>query len=186
MLKNPGKTSATFVAFLRGINVGGNHKVPMAELKTCFVNLGFTDIFTLLNSGNIVFKARPKAVEFLEEQLESFLSNHYNFQIPVLIRTEEQMIKMLDAKPFEAITSSKDIQQYVTFTKEITNKIELPHISEDQSFQILYIEDNAIFSTVDSSITQSKVAMLFLEKNFGKTCTTRNWNTLIKVRSLFK
>jgi uncharacterized protein (DUF1697 family) len=179
-------TSHIFVAFLRGINVGGNHKVPMAELKTFFEDMGFTDISTLLNTGNIIFTAKTDKSEAVRVQIESCLSELYKFKIPVLIRTEKQIKNIVDSNPFDTVLLSKAIKLYVTFVQHIANQIDLPYQSKDSSFQILKINDNAIFSFVDTSISQSTDAMLFLEKTFGKNCTTRNWNTLVKIDTLMK
>ena len=64
---NKESQKSVVVAFLRGINVGGHHKVPMAELKTTLVGMGFSNIKTLLNSGNVVFTAPARKIEVLEK-----------------------------------------------------------------------------------------------------------------------
>jgi len=75
-----------YVAFLRGINVSGHHKVPMAELRKELTKLGFTNVITLLNSGNVIFESSSDDAELLEKTIAEHLEKVFGFQIPVLIR----------------------------------------------------------------------------------------------------
>lgn len=76
-----------YIAFLRGINVGGHHKVPMSELKKEFQKLGFENIVTLLNSGNIIFEGSSNNTTSLEQQISTHLENVFGFSILTIIRT---------------------------------------------------------------------------------------------------
>ena len=174
-----------FIAFLRGINVGGHHKVPMAELKTLMTKIGFQSISTLLNSGNIIFEAEETDPTKIEDQLSEKLEDHFGFPIPTLIRTSGSIQKLLAQDPFKGIELHKDIRLYVSFLKEEKKSdLSLPYIAEDDSFQILLKEDQCICSVLDLSIGQTPKAMNILEKEYGKEITTRNWNTIIKINEL--
>ena len=174
-----------YVALLRGINVGGHHKVPMAQLKQEFQALGFTAIQTLLNSGNVVFEGDPVEEESLEKMLADHLSHSFEFPIPVLVRGVADIKNSIHAAPFKNIEVHKDIRLYVTFFKEIPAKtMDFPWVSDDGSFQILLVKNKMVFSVLDVSQTKSTDAMNVLEKIFGKQITTRNWNTLLKIVAL--
>lgn len=172
----------TYVAFLRGINVGGHHKVPMANLKTELQKMGFENITTLLNSGNIIFNGPNGTTSELERQISTHLEKIFGFPIPTIIRTSSVILKLLENNPFENIELNKDIRLYVSFLKKNENAdLELPWESPDTSYKIIEKRDQTILSVLDLSISKSPKAMETLELYFGKEITTRNWNTMIRV-----
>lgn len=180
-MKNETKT-IRYVAFLRGINVGGNKKVPMAILKESLKTIGFSNIETLLNSGNIIFEAPKDSIENLEEKMANHLERVFGFAIPSIIRTAKSIIEIVEANPFKSETLTKELRFYISFLKTKTNTpFQLPWQSEDQSFQILSLKANAIISLLDVSKSKTPKAMAVLEKEFSKNITTRNWNTILKI-----
>jgi uncharacterized protein (DUF1697 family) len=88
------------VALLRGINVGGHHKVPMAELKTLLTNLGCDNVKTILNSGNVVFETKKKDNAGLERIIEMALTEHFGFPIPVILIPHKQINELVNDDPF--------------------------------------------------------------------------------------
>lgn len=178
-----------YIAFLRGINVGGNKKVPMSDLKKTFESLGFKNVKTLLNSGNVVFEGSETNAETLETELKS----QFGFDIPVILRTAEEVQKMVDSNPFQGIQVTPDTRFYVTFMSAKTeSKLEIPYVSPDKNFKILQITEGEVVSVLILSPTfKTTEAMGVLEKEFGsprgeagKNVTTRNWNTVQKILSL--
>jgi|SRR5579884_2536688 len=152
-----------YLALLRGINVGGNTKVEMAKLKECFEKLGFTEVKTLLNSGNVVFESPENSL--LKEKIEKQLEQTFGFYILVLIRTAEEIKKLIAKDPFKEVKITPDIRLYVTFLPEggeLTTAI-----------------------TVSPQKTTTDL-MTRLDKKYGKTITTRNWNTVIKIAKLME
>lgn len=174
--------SIQYVAFLRGINVGGSHKVPMAELRKEMENAGFQNIQTLLNSGNVIFESSTSSIQDLEKVISDHLEQVFGFAIPVLVRRATDIIKLIEHDPFQAITLTKDLRFYISFLKENPeSEISLPWSAEDGSFKILEIRDKAICSVLDLSVTKTTKGMDLLEQMFGKNLTTRNWNTINKI-----
>lgn len=149
------------IAFLRGINVGGHHKVPMATLRQVFTVMGFGSVSTLLNSGNVRFESTDTDLPALEQRLEARLDNEFGFPIPVLIRTAESLRALVDASPFAGIEMHPDIRLYITFTRS----------------------GDAIPSVVDLRDSRTVKTMEDLEKRLGKDITTRNWNTITKLNT---
>lgn len=171
-----------YIAFLRGINVSGHHKVPMAELRKELAKLEFSNIITLLNSGNVIFESTSEDEESLEQSIAEHLEKVFGFQIPVLIRNANDISELINGNPFKNIEVTKDIRLYISFLKEKTGAdISLPWSTEDGAFRILEIKDRAIVSVVNLTSTQTTKAMEILEKFFGKNITTRNWNTLKRI-----
>ncbi len=171
------------IALLRGINVGGHKKVPMADLKKMMTDLGFENIKTLLNSGNVVFSTSEKNIKILENRIAEALEETFDFPVPVLVRKATDFQKLIKNNPFGNIEIHKDIRLYVTFLKSPAKNthFEIPWLSEDRSYQIIDFSGSEIISVLDVSEKKTTDAMKILEDNFGKELTTRNWNTLIKL-----
>lgn len=171
-----------YIAFLRGINVGGHKKVPMAELKQMFEKMGFKNVKTFLASGNVVFGTEKENVKTLAEKIASNVEKAFGFLVHIIVRTVSDIEKMLQSEPFRDVKVTSQTRLYVTFLSEKPkSKLEIPYSSPDQSFRILNVTNGVIFSVVDLTKTGTLDAMDFLEKEFGKNITTRNWNTVIKI-----
>lgn len=172
----------TITGFLRGINVGGHHKVPMAELRGKLSELGCEEVRTLLNSGNIIFETEQTNIRVLETRIESHISQSFNFEIPVILREGTEISDLVNRNPFNNVNLHKDIRLYVSFLKDEPGvEVTMPHISKDNSYKIISINNRIIFSVLDLSATKTPKGMEELEKLFGKNITTRNWNTILKV-----
>lgn len=172
----------TYIALLRGINVGGNHKVPMAELRNEMVKLGFQNVRTLLNSGNVLFESLSGHGDELEQEISHHLENRFGFRIPVLIRKAGLILEAVESKPFEQVTVTKDTRLYITFLKEEpSTTLNYPWTSVDGSYQILEVKDRLIYSVLDLAVTKTPKGMDALELLFGKNLTTRNWNTILRL-----
>src|SRR5690606_30360048 len=92
-----------------------HHKVPMAELKSMMHNLGFEDVKTLLNSGNVVFTAERSTESSLEKTLSTTLQSTFGFPVPTLLRNSETLHSIVAADPFADIPVTKLIRLYVAF-----------------------------------------------------------------------
>lgn len=169
----------TYILFLRGINVGGNKKVPMADLKKLLVSLGFQNVKTYLASGNASFEAKtkPSATE-IERQIEKT----FGFPVDTIIRTLADLQKIRTSDPFAGIDVTKQTRLYVTFlTDKPASSLPIPYTSPDKSFRILSATKSEICSVLDLAIATTPEAMNILEKTYGKKITTRNWNTIFKI-----
>ena len=180
------KDSIKYVAFLRGINVGGHHKVPMAELRGVMAAMKFEQVETLLNSGNVIFSAPEKDVDTLEGEIAARLETEFGFQVPVLVRKGEEILQFYLRDPFQKIEATPDSRFYVSFLKLHPQEIELPWISEDQSFEIFEIQNRIVCSVLRLPETGTTKGMESLEKIFGRNITTRNWNTLERIAAKLK
>lgn len=177
------KTNEKYVAFLRGINVGGHHKVPMLELRKEMESLGFENIITLLNSGNVIFDAVAGDSEQLETTISTHLEGVFGFPVPTIIRTAAMITGILDKDPFKNETLTKDTRWYVSFLRsESERALSLPWASDDNSFRMLNLSDNTLYSVLDLSISKTPKGMEAIERFFGKDITTRNWNTINRIQ----
>ncbi|MDP3392542.1 DUF1697 domain-containing protein [Sediminibacterium sp.] len=172
------------VGFLRGINVGGHHKVPMAELKNILTQFGCENVITILNSGNFVFELKNDDLKALENKIESVLAKSFGFAIPVILISHKQLTQLVNKDPFAGIDVHKNIRLYISFLKDTPKvKLAIPYISNDQAFSIIGVKDKIIASVLDITTTNTPKGMEDLEKLFGKNITTRNWNTIQKIHN---
>jgi uncharacterized protein (DUF1697 family) len=171
-----------YVAFLRGINVSGHHKVPMAELRKEMEKLNFEKVITILNSGNIIFDSTKDDVKSLEKTISDHLEKIFGFPIPTILRKSEMIYHLLDSDPFKDVLLTKDIRLYVSFLQEdVETDLQFPWASDNKAFKIIDKIDKTIVSVLDLSITKTPKGMESLERYFGKHITTRNWNTIKRI-----
>ncbi len=171
-----------YVAFLRGINVGGNKKVEMAKLKKVLETMGCEKVKTLLNSGNAAFDAKEKNSTKLCAQIAAQLEKAFGFTIPVILRTRDGLAALQKTDPFKGIAVTKDIRQYVTFLSQKPQSAMKTYESPEKDFRILHVTDGEVVSVLDLSRGTGTIdAMAIVEKEFGKNVTTRNWNTVMKL-----
>jgi uncharacterized protein (DUF1697 family) len=171
----------SYVAFLRGINVGGNKKISMKDLAALFDRAGFDNIKTVLNSGNVVFESKEITETILVKKIEKAIRDKYGFEVTVQIRKLEEIKRIVEKNPFKAFKPDKNFHWYVTFLNDFKGKIP---VTTGDSYRLLCIQNNALFTIIDRTKCKSTDIMTFLDKTFGKKVTTRNWNTILKIAKL--
>jgi uncharacterized protein (DUF1697 family) len=155
----------------------------MATLKKMFERMKFTEVKTLLASGNVVFEAPAMPVEKLTSQLEKEFEKTFGFTSKFILRPMSAIQKLVDSAPFKKITVTKDTRLYVSFLSEKEKStLKIPYVSPEKDFEILSKTDAEVCSVLTVIPGQgTPKAMEILEKEFGKNITTRNWNTVIKL-----
>src|SRR5579863_5669733 len=89
----------TIISILRGINVGGKNSIPMAELKTLYEDLGFKNVTTYIQSGNVVFLTDEKDIPSLADKIEKSIHKKYGFRVPIITRTVKEIQALVDGNP---------------------------------------------------------------------------------------
>ena len=173
-----------YIAFLRGINVGGNTLITMADLKNSFKKMGLKNVRTFLTSGNVVFESEQKETAVIIKEIESGLKVVFNRDINVILRSLDDLKKLQLSEPFKGITVTPSIRLYITFLSEKSRPgtIALPYTSPQKEFSILHATALEIFSVIDLSKGKGTPDVMNILKNeYGSNITTRNWNTILKV-----
>lgn len=173
----------SYIAFLRGINVGGNKRVGMERLRKAVESLGFQNVRTLLASGNILFETRASDARAVRETIEQKIKQAFGLEVNVVLRTPRDIQKLLDANPFENIRVTPYTRLFVTFLSEKPRTaLKIPYQSPDKSFRILRLIGWDVCSvlTLGPQWGRNLRQMDILEKEFGKRITTRSWSTVQK------
>lgn len=176
-------TMVRYIAFLRGINVGGHKPIKMDALAGAFGSLGFQNVKTILASGNVLFEAPKSEPIALTKKIEEKLEKTFGHPVGVTLRTLSEIQKFVKSSPFKNIAVTPQTRLYVTFRRDQTKgSLKIPYQSPEMDFQILRVSSGEVCSVLTLSPgRRTPELMSILEKEFGKTVTTRNWNTIIKV-----
>lgn len=179
---------AVSVAFLRGINVGGNTIIKMAELKKAFESLGFTKVVPVLASGNMVFEAPKTDSSALKRHIEEKLEIIARVKVVAILRTGSQIRDLIKSHPFKDTKITAQKKLHVTFLADAAKSGEkFPRKLPSKDFEIVQISAGEICSAVDlTSKAGTSELMRLLEKEFGKNITTRTWNTVLKIGKLME
>lgn len=176
------------VALLRGVNVGGHNKVPMADLRTALASAGFVDPVTHLNSGNAIFSPQHDAsADELEPQVEAIIYNSFGVRASVLIRTAADMGRVVDDNPFpEHVGEGSKL--FVIFLRHHLDAAPGEGLVS-RSFEPdgVFIGDRLLYAWCQGGASNSDL-MDSLPKLLGRSVitTTRNWNTVTKVLALLQ
>jgi len=168
----------SYIVLLRGINVGGHKKVPMAELRELLVKIGFQQVKTYIQSGNIILQSLESKSE-IELKIKEAIESHFGFDVPILVRTRAGLKRIFDGCPF---SEEKKETSYFVVLSEIPNSQ-----SVDEVMKITH--DNEVFSIIDDCIYfyssigygNSKFNMKSFEKKLNVNATSRNFKTMVKL-----
>ncbi|MCG6150839.1 DUF1697 domain-containing protein [Leptospira bandrabouensis] len=165
-----------YIALLRGINVGGNRKVEMKKLRILFESLGFTNVSTYINSGNIIFESDDNS-ETVLLKIQKVFEKTFDFEIPTLVKTEKEMKKIAKAIPEEwqnDPTQRTDVAYL--FPEADSKKIieELP--LKIEFLEIRYLKGAIFWNIKRENVNKSQLAKLISHKLY-KSMTIRNVNT---------
>ena len=165
------------VALLRGINVGGKHKVPMKDLAALFEAAGFSDVKTYIQSGNVVFSG-PKADT---AALAAAIEKRFGFAVPVAVRTAADLARIAGANPF--VADDPEGPLHVMFlTGDPDPKAALdPDRSPPDRFALVGRE---IYLHLPNGVARSKLTNAWFDSRLKTVTTTRNWRTVLTLRDL--
>jgi uncharacterized protein (DUF1697 family) len=170
-----------YAAFLRGINVGGHNTVSMVELATTFSSLGFLNVRTVLASGNVLFDTPRSGVATLERTIAKALAATFGFEIDVLLRSIQDLERLVASAPFRGIQVTSQTRLYVTFLAEKSKSVR-PYTSADGQFRLFAGKGREVFSVLSLSGGAGSVDLMkVIEQRFGRKVTTRNWNTVVRL-----
>lgn len=169
-----------YVALLRGINVGGNKKVEMSKLKKVFESLGFTNVTTYINSGNIIFESSKKDFS----QIETVLKKSFGFEIRVVIRDAKNIQKLCEKIPRELENSTEQKTDILFLWDEFDKKSTIGLIKINPKVDILQYVSGAIIWSVKRSDYSKSGMKKFIGTIVYKNMTARNVNTVRKLAGL--
>lgn len=168
----------TYIVLLKGINVGGQKKIKMADLKLLLEKAGFGEIRTYIQSGNLIFKSTMDSQE-IAERIHQIIKHNYGFEMELIILTKDNLDQILSNNPFVSIV--KDISKlHVTLLREHPDNDKVTQIRdyEDEPNEFV-IRDNLIYLYCPDGYGRVKINNTFFERKLKVGATTRNWKTML-------
>jgi uncharacterized protein (DUF1697 family) len=171
-----------YVALLRGINLG-KRRIKMAELGQDFEDWGFSEVETVLASGNMIFASEERDQAKVQAMIEAGFEESHGWDVPTCVRRAKEIRDLAESKPFANVP--EDHNQYITFLAEPPKKaLELPFEAVGGAYRILDVQPGHVVSALDRSQGSGTLdVMEVLEDLFGESITTRNWNTVLKIHA---
>jgi uncharacterized protein (DUF1697 family) len=173
----------TYVALLKGINVGGKNLIKMQTLIESFTSLGLKSVRSYIQCGNIVFQTKAAAGENLRRKIEKQLGETFGHNAHVILKTVPELESMVSRNPFRKIATNRDTMLCVAFLADSpAAKPKLPLRSETDRLELIALKDQAAF--VVARRKQNGwfgFPNNFVEKELGVLATTRQWSTVGKI-----
>ena len=184
MRKPSGTGPSTFVALLRGVNVGGNNMISMSALKASFEKLGFEDVASYINSGNLLFKSKQADARKLEQRIEQMLSSEYRLDSRVVVRSVSEMASLVESLP-EAWNDDTGWRYNVIFLRHSIDSEDILAALQPRSGieEVAYRPGTLLWSAQVKHITRTAMQKLSRHKAY-KDMTVRNLNTTKKLYEL--
>jgi len=169
----------TYLAILRGINVSGHKPVKMVDLRNVFAELGFENVKTYIQSGNVVFESKETDAIKFKSSIEKAIVQRYGFEVPVLILKKAELVAIASGNPYLTDGRNEDTKfLHVTFLGDEPEKIELDKLADlnyppDEFYRI----GKAMYLFTPGGYGNTKLSNTFFEAKLKVQATTRNWKT---------
>ena len=169
---------STFISILRGINVGGHRMIKMEAFKNACGELGFQNIRTYIQSGNLVFESAMADTNAISESIHGKIRDAFGYEVPVITMTLEELEQAILGNPFSNDPSKDSAFFHVAFLSEVPplQSIEKLHEAECKNDAFALV-NKAVYLYCPDGYSNSKLTNAFLETKLKVTATTRNWKT---------
>ncbi|WP_194851229.1 DUF1697 domain-containing protein [Nonlabens antarcticus] len=173
-----------FVGLLRGVNVGGHNKLPMASLRDALDKTSFQSITTYIQTGNIVFSSKLEEAE-CEQIISEVLKSDFDLEAPVIVREQSYFETVLKANPFKTRTIDNSKSMSFGFLSEIPAQDKITVVEQMSSdLETFKIVDDVLYFYCGISLADTKFTNTWFEKKLGVISTMRNYNTTLKLTQL--
>lgn len=174
-----------YICLLRGVNVSGKNILKMDALKVALEDLGFTQVKTYIQSGNIVFVSNEVHTNPFETLINEKIKEVFQLDIPVLIINEKEFKAIILANNFLKDSNIDASKLHITFMAQKPLASDVATIaSTNFGTDQFEISSNAIFLYCPNGYGNTKLTNTFFEKKLKVNCTTRNWNTVLKLAEM--
>ena len=178
--------SETYVALLRGINVGGRNKLPMKDLVRLFVEAGCDNPRSFIQSGNVVFRADPAVAAGLPDFIAAKIATDFGYRTPVLLRTIAQMRHVMSNNPFLHEGASKDTL-HVMFLADRPSQSQVDTLDPNRSPPGAFrVRGQDVYLHLPLGVADTKLTNSYFDSKLGTVSTGRNWRTVTKLLELME
>jgi uncharacterized protein (DUF1697 family) len=176
----------SYLALLRGINVGGKNKLPMKDLTGIFAGAGCNDIRTHIQSGNVLFRATPALAARLPAAIAARIAGQLGYQTPVVLRTAAELVDIVAGNPFLKLGASEDALHVLFLTtlptRDLTTTLD-PGRSPPDAF---VVKGREVYLQLPNGVARSKLTNAYFDSKLKTTSTGRNWRTVTTLLELIR
>lgn len=170
-----------YVAFLRGINVGGKNKIKMETLRETCSALGFENVKTYINSGNIIFETGKTDDKKLAAKIETAIETEFGLNIKVIVRTIDEIKEIVGNNPFDGeFENDKDVHVFFLDAEMPKEKAEML-LSNNTETERYAVQNREIFCHLRIGVLDSLMGKDYIGKKLKISATARNWRTVNKI-----
>ena len=174
-----------WISILRGINVGGRNAIKMDALRNMYVQLGFSEVQSYIQSGNVIFKTELTDSKSIEKIISTEISKTFGFEVPVMVVEREECRKTINLNPFSRDSSYDQAYMHITFLSDNPEKTFIEKISIVNSGADEYcFGDKVIYLYCPAGYGNTKLSNTFFEKKLKLTATTRNLKTTTELLAI--
>jgi uncharacterized protein (DUF1697 family) len=171
-----------YIALLRGINIGPHKRIKMEKLRVSWEQLGFKQVQTLIQSGNVVFQAAKISPQAISKKLEKQIETDFGFSADVIARTKDELEKIIAKNPFVGVRRIEPAKLHMVFLPEAPppeaiKKLESLTLAPDK----VYPAGKEIYCYFPNGVSGSSLWKHPLDRVLGVAGTMRNWNTVTKL-----
>ena len=180
-------SDTTWLALLRGINVGGRNVIRMAELRECFAAEGFRDVVTYIQSGNVIFRSASFGPGELTARIEGMLAAAFDYRAKVTLRSREQMRAVVEGAP-EGFGARPDVQRYdvLFLMAPLTAAAAMEHVRTRSGVDQAWAGEGVLyFSRLIAKASRSHLSRL-ASMSVYQSMTIRNWKTTTRLLQLME
>ncbi len=171
-----------YVILLRGINVGGNNKLPMADLRTALTDGGLENVRSYIASGNVFAGSSLGSVE-LAELVRTVIHDSFGLEIPVLVRTHAELVSVAERNPFEHVKDHAKLA--VSFLNQEPSPFSITALlTANPEPEQFVIDGTTMYAYYPNGLGQTKLTPTLIDRKLKTVSTTRNLNTLLKLIEL--
>ena len=173
----------TYVALLRGINVGGKNMLPMKDLAGMFAAAECTKVRTYIQSGNVIFEA-PVGAPGIADTITANIEKRFGFRIPVILRSSQQLLKTIRDNPYLAAVEDQR-WLHVYFLANAPNARSIAALDPERSApDAFHVRGQEIYLHLPNGMARTKLTNAYFDSKLSTTCTARNWATVLKLSEM--
>jgi len=173
------------LSFLRGINVGGHKKIKMADLRELCTSLGFRNVRTLLQTGNVIFETEETDLELVKERLETGIYAAFGFDVQVIMRSPAAFKTIFNRHPFTDEQLEEPRKIAVVFLPDAPSREAVEDLRKNNpGREFIGVDGSELFVFYTDGQARSKLDNSRIERALGLQSTARNWNTCMRILKL--
>lgn len=177
---------STHLILLRGVNVGGKHKLPMKELAELVVQQGCTGVKTYIQSGNVIATVAPKLAARLPTLMADAIRQRHGFDVPVVMRSLEELEKVVNHNPFLKAGKAEETL-FVSFLKDEPHPDRLAQLDPHRSPGDEYlVQGRDVYFYLTNGAADTKLTNAYFDSKLATVSTSRNWRTVITLLAMMK